>query len=286
MTIELHQPATSVPDLADRMRYAEALAASSLLPKAYQRQPANVLLAVELGQALGIPSIQAINGIHVVEGKPTASADLIASLVRRAGHKLRIAEQGAGDTLSVTATLIRADDPDFAFTATWDMAKAKAAGLVNKGVWKSYPGQMLRARAITEVCRQGASDALYGVIYTPEELGADPSKPAPAHAPAPAPVMSLAEAVAAEAAAPSDEQTAELGRLLRDRGMRTAAEQMGCISEALGREVHARGDLTADDVARVIDVLSQPEAVEAEVVDEATGEVAYDDAAWMAGGDQ
>ena len=31
---------------------------------------------------------------------------------------------------------------------------------------------MLRARAITEVARMGASDALYGVIYTPEELGA------------------------------------------------------------------------------------------------------------------
>jgi hypothetical protein len=32
---------------------------------------------------------------------------------------------------------------------------------------------MLRSRAITEVARQGASDALYGVVYSPEEMGAD-----------------------------------------------------------------------------------------------------------------
>jgi hypothetical protein len=69
--------------------------------------------------------------------------------------------------------LIRHDDPDFEFVAEWNMAKAKAANLTGKGVWKSYPGAMLRSRAITEVARMGAPDALYGVIYTAEELGAE-----------------------------------------------------------------------------------------------------------------
>ena len=32
---------------------------------------------------------------------------------------------------------------------------------------------MLRARATTEVARMGAQDALGGVIYCPEELGAN-----------------------------------------------------------------------------------------------------------------
>lgn len=40
--------------------------------------------------------------------------------------------------------------------------------------------QMLRARAISEVCRQGASDALMGELYVPEELGhVEPAQPAP-----------------------------------------------------------------------------------------------------------
>lgn len=156
-------------NLTDRMQYAKALASASLLPRAYQQNPGNVLLAMELGDALGIRPIQAINSVHVIEGKPSASADLIASLIRKAGHRLRV----QGDDQSATAQIIRADDPDYTFEVTWTMDRAKAAGLTGKGVWKSYPAAMLKARAITEVARAGASDALYGVIYTPEELGAE-----------------------------------------------------------------------------------------------------------------
>ena len=50
---------------------------------------------------------------------------------------------------------------------------ATAAGLANKGVWKSYPQAMLRSRALAEVIRMGASEVLIGGIYTPEELGAE-----------------------------------------------------------------------------------------------------------------
>jgi hypothetical protein len=124
---------------------------------------------IEYAEALGIQPIHAITSIHVISGKPSASADLIAGLVRRAGHKLRVT---ATDT-EATAELIRSDDPDFTYTATWTIAKAKAAGLTSNQTWSKFPSAMLRSRAITEVARQGASDALYGVIYTPEELGAD-----------------------------------------------------------------------------------------------------------------
>lgn len=154
--------------LPDKIRYAQALAESNLLPAHYQRQPANLLLALEYAEALGIPPINAITGIVVIKGKPSASADLIAAMVRKAGHKLRL----SGDDKHATAQIIRADDPDYTYEATWDEAKARTAGLWGTGNWKTYPAAMLRARAITEVARMGASDALYGVVYTPEELGA------------------------------------------------------------------------------------------------------------------
>lgn len=157
-------------DVQARLQYAKALAAASIIPTQYQRKPANVLVAIETGNALGIPAIQALNSIAVINGRATLSADLMAAVVRRAGHRLRVREDGPE---SVTATLIRADDPDGAFTATWTREKATRAGLWgNRGPWTQYPTQMLRARAITEVCRQGASDALMGLVYTPEELGA------------------------------------------------------------------------------------------------------------------
>lgn len=170
--------------LESKMRYAQALATSNLLPKQYQRQPANLLFALEYADALGVSPIHAITSIHVIEGKPSASADLISALIRKAGHKLRI----TGDDTHARAVLIRHDDPDFEFVAEWDMAKAKAANLTGKSVWKNYPGAMLRSRAITEVGRMGAPDALFGVIYTPEELGAEVNSEGDVVDEAPAPV--------------------------------------------------------------------------------------------------
>ena len=151
----------------DRLQHAQAVAQSSLIPDGYRNQPANVLWAMDLADALGVPFPQVMQTMVVMRGRMTMSADLMAAVVRRAGHKLRICEQD----MSVTATLIRQDDPDYEFAATWDEAKARQAGLWGqRGPWSLYPTQMLRSRATTEVCRQGASDALAGTVYSPDEL--------------------------------------------------------------------------------------------------------------------
>lgn len=159
--------------LTERMDYARALAHSGLLPEAYRNQPANVLFAVDYGVAIGVPPITAIMGINVIMGKPTLSADLMAALIRRAGHKLRIKVTGTKPAdLVAVAELIRNDDPDFTYRTRWDMAKAQAAGLAGKDNWKKTPAAMLKARAISEVAREGASEVLHGLVYTAEELGA------------------------------------------------------------------------------------------------------------------
>jgi len=176
-------------NLPERMEYSKALAASDLLPKQYRNSPANVLVAVEYGRALGLEPMAAIQGIHVVEGKPTASAQLIGALVRNAGHRLRV----VGDDTQATATIRRKDHPDFEFTATWTMQRAAKAGLAGKGSWAKYPAAMLKARAITEVARDACPEVLAGVSYTAEELGVDPVA-APA-APAPPPVPTVADPV-------------------------------------------------------------------------------------------
>jgi len=152
-----------------KLQYAKALAASGLLPQAFRAQPANVLFAVEYGDMLGLPPMAAITGIHVIEGKPTASAGLISALVRRAGHKLRV----QGNDQAATCQIIRADDPGYTFEVTFTIEDANAAKLTGKDVWKKYGTSMLKARAITQCARDACEEALYGLHYTPEELGAD-----------------------------------------------------------------------------------------------------------------
>lgn len=163
-----------MPSLAEQQEYAKALvylpngeaSRSSLLPAAYRDNPSNVLIAMGLGYALGLSPAQALYEIHVIEGRPAASANLMAALVRRAGHKLRI----AGTAEWAQATLVRADDPDNPFVAEWTLDDAKRAGLLSKTNWTRYQKAMLRARAISDVCRAGASEALLGMEYSREEL--------------------------------------------------------------------------------------------------------------------
>ena len=111
--------------LAEKKGWADTLAASNLLPPAYQQQPANLFLAAEYADTLGIPRIAAVTGIHVIQGKPSMSADLMAAQVRRAGHKLRVK---ASDTEAV-AQLVRADDPDFTYECRWTLDRPARACL-------------------------------------------------------------------------------------------------------------------------------------------------------------
>lgn len=181
-------------NLQERAAYIARIAPSTIIPTAYRGNAANAFVAAETGAALGLEPLQALASIAVINGRATLSSDLMAAVIRRAGHTLRIVENNPE---SVTATLIRADDKTFKFEVTWDKDKAAKAGLWGqRGPWSQYPTQMLRARAITEVARQGASETLMGMIYSPEDLNATitdtgeviesqivnntPTKPAPA----------------------------------------------------------------------------------------------------------
>lgn len=159
--------AVTETNYAERWKYAQALAQAGLLPKQYRESPGDILLAMEYAESLSLPLAQIFVGIHVIEGKPSMSAELMGALVRRAGHRIRM----SGDAVQAAAEIVRLDDPGFTYRATFTLDNARAAGLLGKDVWKKYPAAMLLARAVSAVCRAGAADVLAGVSYVPEELG-------------------------------------------------------------------------------------------------------------------
>lgn len=180
--IAVRRHAAAIPA---KLQYAHELAASGLLPGSYRRQPANVLWAIEYAEMLGLPPIAAMTGVHVIDGKPTASAALISALVRKAGHKLRIGYDEA--TMTGWAEIVRADDPDYTFRSEWNLSRAVTAELcivkdgkpfaVDKNgkslPWRKFFPSMTKARATTEVARDACEEVLFGLHYTPEELGAE-----------------------------------------------------------------------------------------------------------------
>lgn len=168
--IELHRESTN--DLSGQVAYAKLVSAGTLLPDTYRGKPANVLIAMGLGQSMGLSPAESLYRIAVIKGKPTAAGELIAANVRKAGHRLRI-ESGDG---SVTATIIRSDDPEFPFSVTRDMAWAQRMGLAANDNYKKQPETMLQWRAITAVARLACPEALYGVQYTPDEVGDLPDR--------------------------------------------------------------------------------------------------------------
>ena len=152
--------------LPEQMEYAKIVTTGDMVPQAYKGKPANALIAIGLGQAMGLSPAESLYRIDVIQGKPTASAELIAANVRKAGHKLRV----SSTPTSATAQIIRADDPDYSFEVTRDMDWAKSMGLTSKDNYKKQAVTMLQWRAISAVARLACPEALYGVAYTPDEL--------------------------------------------------------------------------------------------------------------------
>lgn len=150
-------------DLAGRLNSTE------FVPRGIRNNPPAVLAAMLTGLELGIGPMQSLAHIHIVDGKPTQSAELMRALILKAGHRFTVR---AKSNEAVTVYGERADTGD-GLEVTWSMADARTAGLANKGVWKSYPRAMLTARATSELARDLFADVLGGVSYTPEELGAE-----------------------------------------------------------------------------------------------------------------
>lgn len=181
-TIELHQPSTTVParEWALMLAQADFLAASDIIPAAYRRKPANVIVAAITGRRHGWDVLTAMRNGHVMEGEWRMKPEAMLGLVRTAGHSVR-AELGS-DRATVTGT--RLDNAD-TMTVVFSFDDAVTAGLctIKNGrpwarsergktlPWENYPVIMCYWRAVGLVCRTLFSDVTAGV-YTAEEIGA------------------------------------------------------------------------------------------------------------------
>lgn len=275
----VHQPQHAM-DLEQQMSYSKALAAASIIPKAYQNQPANILVAIGYAQALGEHPIAALTDVYVVEGRPSMSASMMHRRALEAGHRVRVTST---DTEAVVS-IWRKDDPQHEHKIVWTLDRAKHAGLMGrKGPWQSYPAAMLRSRAVSEACRMACPEVLGPAKYTPDELGGefiDAPEGAPAAFAAPGPTTKVSrkkkdpEPVDAEVVPENTDadthgqdelreairgdgitepQMKKLCALLTENGIDVQA--YGPMSQIVGRDITSKTDLSKDEAARLIDSL-------------------------------
>ncbi len=154
------------------MRIAERMAGATTLPEHY-REPSDLMAAVLTSAQLRMPLMTVINGTHMIKGKVTLSADLMAGIVSSSGL-LDSWDEGETETgYYVTGTRRGRGSLTVEFTD----ADAKAAGLTGDN-WRKFRTDMLRARAMSRLCRRLFPDILAG-LYSDEEMGADlqPAQP-------------------------------------------------------------------------------------------------------------
>lgn len=132
---------------------------------------------IQAGRELGIPPFASMTAFHISNGKPTASANLLAALMKREGSGYDF-DTLRSDTTAAEIEVFRLDGRNrrrslgkFKYTIE-DAKRAKLTEGPNRGNWAKIPQNMLFARCISNAFRQHCPHLLYGgVMYTPEEMG-------------------------------------------------------------------------------------------------------------------
>jgi hypothetical protein len=153
-------------DYETMWKLSQRVSNTVFVPTALRGKNESVLACIMYGAELGLGPIQALNSIHVIEGRTAMSPELMRAMVARHGHRIDVVEN------SNTVCEVKGIRADTGSTATvrWTMEDAKMAGLANKNNWKTYPRAMLLARATSELCRIVFPDIIAGLSYTPEEV--------------------------------------------------------------------------------------------------------------------
>lgn len=161
---EARQLVKSIDDLA---RISKLLADSGYFTDA--RDASQCGVKVLAGLEMGIGAFSSMAGIHVIKGKPSIGAGLMAAAVKRSGkYNYRVTKHTNSEC---SIDFFERGEP--CGTSSFSMDDAKAAGLVGNDSWKKSPRNMLFARALSNGVRWYCPDVFDTSTYVPEELGAD-----------------------------------------------------------------------------------------------------------------
>lgn len=172
--------AVVVTSWEDMQRMALAFSKSALIPPHLKGKFEDVLVILQTSKELNIPPMQGINGINVIQGKPSISPELQLALIKSncPNAFIKIEEDHKTQTVRCTMAPSR-ERMDESFVSTWDMARAKSMHLADKDNYKKQPMTMLKWRAVGEAARTVFPHVTKG-LYNFEEardLGAVDTKP-------------------------------------------------------------------------------------------------------------
>lgn len=147
-------------NLDEALRFADMLSKSSMVPKDYQGNPANCIIAMQWGMEIGLQPLQAMQNIAVINGRPSIWGDAMLAIVRGSGLLEYIKEDPTPEGCVCKVKRKGEDEAVREFT----VEDAKKAGLLGKqGPWQQNPKRMMQMRARAFALRDVFPDVLRGV---------------------------------------------------------------------------------------------------------------------------
>ncbi len=153
--------------LDETMQLGDLLAKSGFF--ADSRGAAQAVVKVLAGREIGFGPIASMTGIHVIQGRVSLSANLMAAAIKRSGrYDYRVLTMSP-DKCAIEFRERTPNGWDVIGTSEFTAADAKAAGTQNM---TKFARNMLFARAMSNGARWFCPDIFGGPVYTPEEMGA------------------------------------------------------------------------------------------------------------------
>lgn len=145
---------------------------------------AKATAAIMQGLECGVPPMQALQGIAIINGRALMWGDLLTALLWSKGFKIKKWVEGEGDNRIGHARIVRPDGE--VIEKTFSVAQAKQARLwderptvkkkwndkwedkPNDSPWFKFPDRMLEWRPFGFAVKDGASDATHGMLVREE----------------------------------------------------------------------------------------------------------------------
>ena len=159
-------------NVGDLRQTAQLLAMSGYFEAKGNGEQAVAQLATKIlaGREMGFGPYASVNGIHIIQGKPTVSANLMAAAVKASGRYDYRVRQMDDEAVSIEFFQVAGAKLESLGVSTFTKADATKAGTQNL---QKFARNMLFARAMSNGVRWYCPDVfMAGSVYTPEEMGA------------------------------------------------------------------------------------------------------------------
>jgi len=152
-------------NLTEAMKYAEMISDSAVCPDAYKKKPGDILVAVQMGQEVGLKPMQSLQNIAVIKGKPSVYGDAGLAIVQASGLVESFDEDNQTTALknSVGRCRMKRRGMPTVGEYTFSMEEATKAGITGNPCWKNNTGDMLVWRARWRCMRALFADVLKGL---------------------------------------------------------------------------------------------------------------------------